>query len=419
MNVLIIGSGGREHALAQAISKSELLINLYAIPGNIGIAKYAKCISLDPLDNDLIKDFVVKNNISLVIPGSEVFLANGITDALLDTKAFVFGPTKKAAQIETSKQFAKDLMRKYKIPTAEFEVFSDFLEAKQYVSTKGVPIVLKYDGLAAGKGVVVAFTMDEALDALKQMLLDRKYGFGKVVIEEYLEGEEFSLICLVNNDSVIPMPIAQDHKRLLDDDLGPNTGGMGIYSPVPIIPDDAIYYAEKEIVKRTVDALVLENTPFTGFLYAGLILTSSGPKVIEFNARLGDPEAEVILPKLETDLLEIIKALGTPNIVYPKWNKQFNLGVVMASKGYPEKYDINYPIYGVELLDENVYHMGTSLYANELVTSGGRVILVCGEGKTLEEAKQKAYNNIEKIRCDNLVYRSDIGNKSIRGMKNG
>jgi phosphoribosylamine--glycine ligase len=419
MNVLIIGSGGREHALAQTISKSDLLTKLYAIPGNIGIAKYATCIDIDPLDNKRIRDFVNENNISLVIPGSEVFLENGITDSLVGTSAFVFGPTIKASQIETSKEFAKDLMKKYDIPTAEYEVFANYNDAKEYVLKKGVPIVLKYDGLAAGKGVVVAYTMFEALEALKTMLVDRKYGSDKVVVEEFLEGEEFSLISFVFNDVFIPMPIAQDHKRLLNNDLGPNTGGMGIYSPVPIIPNEAIHEAHTSIVKKTIDALLNENIPFVGFLYAGLILTSDGPKVIEFNARLGDPEAEVILPKLQSDFLEVINAIQTDEVIMPTWKKQFNLGVVMASKGYPDKYDKLVPIHGVELLSEHVYHMGTSLVNNQLVSNGGRVLLVCGEGKTLEEAKQKAYNYIEKISCDNLMYRSDIGNKSIRGMKNG
>ncbi|MBN2605332.1 MAG: phosphoribosylamine--glycine ligase [Bacilli bacterium] len=419
MNVLIIGSGGREHALAQVISKSNSLTNLYAIPGNIGIAKYAKCIEINPLDNNAMKDFVIEFNISLVIPGSEVYLENGITDALFETSAFVFGPTKEASQIETSKEFAKNIMKKYDIPTAEYEVFSEYNDAKEYVLSKGVPIVLKYDGLAAGKGVVVAYTMFEALEALKTMLVDKKYGSNKVVIEEFLQGEEFSLISFVFNDVFIPMPIAQDHKRLLDNDLGPNTGGMGIYSPVPIIDNDTILEAENFIVKRMVKALLAENIPFVGFLYAGLILTANGPKVIEFNARLGDPEAEVILPKLQTDFLDLINGLQTENVLYPIWKKQFNLGVVLASKGYPNHYDVSVPIYGVESLGDSVYHMGTSIVNNHLVTNGGRVLLVCGEGKTLEEAKQKAYNYIEKIRCDNLCYRSDIGNKSIRGMNNG
>lgn len=419
MNVLIIGSGGREHALAQVINRSKRLNKLYAIPGNPGIAEFATCINIDPLDNECIKNFALSNDISLIIPGSEQYLENGISDYFKNTNVLVFGPSKKASQIETSKEFAKKIMKKYDIPTAEYQIFNQYNEAKKYVLTKGAPLVIKYDGLAGGKGVVVSLTINEALDALKTMLVDKKYGNSNVIIEDYLEGEEFSLISFVNKSQVIPMPIAKDHKRLLDNDCGPNTGGMGVYSPVPSIPKNEVLFAIDAIVKKTIKAFQSEKIDYIGFLYAGLILTKNGPKVIEFNARLGDPEAEVILPKLESDFIEIIMSLFEEKDILVTWNKKFNLGVVLASKGYPGKYQLSYQIEGLKDIKSNLYHMGTSKESHSLLTNGGRVLLVCGEGLTLEDARQKAYNNLNKIKCENLIFRSDIGNILNRGKVNG
>lgn len=414
MNVLVLGSGGREHALCHAIHKSNKLNKLYAIPGNPGIAKFAVCIDLNPMDNNLIKEFVIQNSIDLIIPGSEVYLENGITDVFKNTTTKVFGPNKKAAQIESSKEFAKDLMKKYNIPTATYEVFDNYNDAKEHILNNKIPTVIKYDGLAGGKGVVVAMSTIEALEALKLMLLDKKYGNSNVIIEEYLEGPEFSLMCFVHNDLIIPMPIAQDHKRLLEDDKGPNTGGMGIYSSVPIIQDHIIKNAMDKVMIPTVQAMVKENAPFTGFLYGGLMNTTDGPKVIEFNARFGDPETEVILPKLKTDILEIIENLFENKITEINWSNDYYVGVVMASKGYPLSYEKGHSITGLELVEDLVFHMGTKQTKNGLVTNGGRVLLVTGKGASLEEAQIKAYQNVSKINCDNLIFRKDIGNQSIK-----
>lgn len=415
MNVLILGSGGREHALARTISKSKLLTNLCVIPGNPGMKNIAKCINIDPMNNDLIKEFCSKEKIDLIIPGSEVFLENGIKDAFENTKTKVFGPSKNAARIESSKEYAKNLMRKYNIPTAEYDVFDNYEAAVSYVKNVGVPIVIKYDGLAGGKGVVVCMELDEAIESLDKMLNQKIYGNSKVVIEEYLEGPEFSLMAFVHEDNLITMPIAQDHKRLNNFDEGPNTGGMGIYSSVPFISEKVISTATSEIMQKTIKALIKEGNSFTGFLYGGLMLTKKGPKVIEFNARFGDPEAEVILPKLETDILEIITELFKGNVVKSNWNNDFYLGVVMASKGYPFIYEKNYEIKGLELVNDFVYHMGTKEIDNKIVSNGGRVLLVMGKGKTIKEAKSNAYNNVSLIKCDNLIYRTDIGDKALKG----
>ena len=419
MNILILGQGGREHALAHSVSKSKLLNKLYVAKGNPGIASIATIVDINPLDNEAIMKFSIDHKIDLIIPGSEVYLENGIADQFKDSKTLVFGPTKKAAQIETSKAFAKTIMNKYDIPTAEYEIFDNYKDALNYLDTVSIPIVIKYDGLAAGKGVVVATSKSEAVAALKLMLFDRVYGNEKVIIEEFLEGEEFSLMTFVHNDLVIPMPIAQDHKRLLDNDLGPNTGGMGVYSPVPIISEENVNYAINNVMKKAASALVEENCNFTGFLYGGLIQTKEGPKVIEFNARFGDPEAEVILPKLKSDILEIITQLLESNIKNIVWDEDYYLGVVLASKGYPKKYNIDHKIQGVYKTSNQVFHMGTKTLGNELLTNGGRVLLIIGSGNTLKKAKENAYKNIERIKCDNLIYRKDIGSKSLKRWNNG
>ncbi len=305
-------------------------------------------------------------------------------------------------------------MKKYDIPTAEYQIFDNYNEAIKYLDKKEIPIVIKYDGLAAGKGVVVATTKDEAVNALKIMLEDKKYGNGSVIIEEFLEGEEFSLMAFVHDEIVIPMPIAQDHKRLLDNDLGPNTGGMGVYSPVPIISKESVDYAVLNVMKKAAKGLVKEKYNFTGFLYGGLIQTIDGPKVIEFNARFGDPEAEVILPKLKTDFLEIINNLLHSTVKEIVWDNDYYLGVVLASKGYPNKYSINHKISGINKTDSPLFHMGTKMIDKELFTNGGRVLLVTGKGKTIEEAKENAYINVKNIECENLIYRTDIGAKSVK-----
>ncbi len=414
MNVLVLGSGGREHALCHTISKSSRVDNLYAMPGNPGIREVAVCVDSDPFDHLKLKEFVNIYKIDLIIPGSEVHLESGVTDLFFNTPTKVFGPTNKAVRIESSKEFAKDLMAKHNIPTARYRAFEDYKNAVDYVRENGTPIVIKYDGLAGGKGVVVAKTLDEAIDSLKLMLVDKRYGDSKVIIEEYLEGPEFSLMCFVDGNKIIPMPIAQDHKRLYDNDLGPNTGGMGIYSSVPIIPDEVVEETLETIIKPTIEALIKEDSSFTGFLYGGLMLTKSGPKVIEFNARFGDPEAEVILPKLESDIIDIIDGLYNDVITEVKWNNTYYVGVVMASKGYPKEYQKGYSIKGLKDTSSIVYHMGTREENDVLLTNGGRVLLVTGNGETIEKAIDNAYDNVSKIECKNLIYRNDIGNKSVK-----
>ncbi len=413
MNVLVVGSGGREHALCYAVHKSNKVDSLYAIPGNPGMGQIATCVALDPMDNEAIKQFALTHNVQLIIPGSEVYLENGIKDTFDDTDIYVFGPSKQAAMIESSKEYAKDLMKKYDIPTADYAVFDEYEEAKAYIENGPIPIVIKYNGLAGGKGVVVAMSKQEALDALVLMLKDRVYGNSNVVIEEYLEGPEFSFMTFVHNNRVIPMPISQDHKRLLDGDQGPNTGGMGIYSSVPIIPADVVEEAYLNVMVKTAKAMVKENNSFTGFLYGGLMLTTTGPKVIEFNARFGDPETEVILPKLKTDIIDIIFALFNEKEIEIEWSNKYYVGVVMASKGYPLSYTKGHPIKGLDTIQDLVFHMGTKMDGDTLVTNGGRVLLITGKGTSLQEAQRNAYHNVNKIKCDNLIYRTDIGYRAL------
>ena len=303
--VLVVGGGGREHAIVHALSKSKKVEKIFAAPGNAGIANLAECLNIKDTEVEKIVSFAKDNAIDLVVVGPEASLALGIIDALRGAGIKAFGPTKAAAQIEASKNFAKDLMFKYNIPTARYEVFTDYKEAIDYVKVSPIPTVIKYDGLAAGKGVVVAMTLEEADNALKDMLLDDKFGHGKVVIEEYLEGPEFSFMCFVNGENVYPLEMAQDHKRAYDNDLGPNTGGMGAYSPLPFITKEDYEYALNEIMIPTAKAMVHDGYPFTGVLYGGLMKTKRGIKVIEFNARFGDPETEVVLPRLESDLYDV------------------------------------------------------------------------------------------------------------------
>jgi phosphoribosylamine--glycine ligase len=413
MNVLVLGSGGREHALCHSINKSKKLTKLYAIPGNPGIGQIAECIDIDPMNNDKVKEFAEFFNIDLIIPGSEVYLENGITDCFVGTNIKVFGPTKKASQIESSKEYAKALMKRHNIPTSTYEVFNDYKKAETHIMNCKIPTVIKYDGLAGGKGVIVATSREQALEAIDIMLRQKKYGNSNVIIEEFLEGPEFSLMCFVNNGTIIPMPIAQDHKRLLDNDQGPNTGGMGIYSSVPIIPQQEVQQAMEKIMIPTINAMKDEGNPFTGFLYGGLILTKQGLKVIEFNARFGDPETEVILPKLESDLLDIMVDILNEKLPIISWNNDYYVGVVLASKGYPNAYAKGYQIDGLDTIEDMVYHMGTIEVDGQIKTNGGRVLLVMGKGNTLEDAIDEVYGNISKIKCENLMYRTDIGKQSL------
>lgn len=409
--VLVVGGGGREHAIIHALSKSSKVDEIYAAPGNAGISKLAMCVNIKDTDIENIVEFSKAENIDLVVIGPEASLALGIVDRLKEEKIKVFGPTKDAALIESSKEFAKDLMQKYNIPTARYEVFSDYKEAKSYIDLAPLPTVIKFDGLAQGKGVVVATSKEEADNALKDMLLNVKFGEGKVVVEEYLEGPEFSFMCFVNGSNVYPLEMAQDHKRAFDNDLGPNTGGMGAYSPLPFITKDDYDYALNKIMIPTAKALVREGHPFTGVLYGGLMKTKKGIKVIEFNARFGDPETEVVLPRLKTDIFDAFNDVIDGKEPKLEWDNNYTIGIVLASKGYPGSYAKGFKIENG--MDDNIYHMGTKFDdEGNLVTNGGRVLFAVESAPTLEEANKLANELVDKVKCDNLYHRTDIGAKA-------
>ncbi|MBA4538239.1 phosphoribosylamine--glycine ligase [Bacillus aquiflavi] len=417
MKVLVIGRGGREHAICRKVNESKHVEKVYVAPGNPGMGDVAELVSIDEQSQDQLVKFAKDKSIGLVIIGPENPLLDGLADRFHEAGIPVFGPNKKAALIEGSKSFAKQLMVKYNIPTAHYKTFTNYEEAKVYVEEHGAPIVIKADGLAAGKGVTVAFTKEEALQSLAEMMLDEKFGAASstVVIEEFLSGEEFSLMAFVNGDIVVPMEIAQDHKRAFDGDKGPNTGGMGAYSPVPHIEEDVVQTAIETILKPTAQALIQEGRSFCGILYAGLILTETGPKVIEFNARFGDPETQVVLPRLKSDLVDIMMTLlkgEEPEVI---WNEEACLGVVAASKGYPESYKKGAVLKGLNKLQSvDLYHAGTAKnIEGDFITNGGRVLLVCAKAKTLKEARDIVYAELKKIECDEVFYRSDIGYKAI------
>ncbi len=405
--VLVIGSGGREHAIVDALSRSARVQKIYACPGNPGMARHATCCDISVTDVPALVDFVKEKNIDLTVVGPEASLAAGIADALKAEGRRVFGPTKSAARIESSKEFAKEIMEKYGVPTGFYKSFDRYEDAKAYAESLPLPTVIKYDGLAAGKGVVVAATREEADAALRDMLLNSSFGQGRVLIEEFLDGPEFSFMCAVGGRKVYPLALAQDHKRAYDGDKGPNTGGMGAYSPLPFISDEVRERALKEIMQRTADGLADEGIDYTGILYGGLILTKEGPKVIEFNARFGDPETEVVLPRLKSDIYDLFDAAIDSADHKTEWSDEACLGVVLASEGYPGSYNK-----GVEL-DlggcKKVYHMGTALKDGKLVSAGGRVAMVTGKGKTLEEAAKNAYSDVKKAEKSGLFYRKDIG----------
>ena len=414
MKVLVIGSGGRCHAIVEALSRSPKAEKIYCAPGNAGIAALAECVAIKDTDVEGLVTFAKENGVELTVVGPEAALAIGVVDRFREEGLKIFGPTKAAAEIESSKDFAKRLMVKYDVPTASYETFTDFEAAMAYVRRGSLPTVLKYDGLAAGKGVVIAQTYDEAETALRDMLLDTKFGEGRVVIEDFLDGEEFSLMCFVAGHSVVPMPVAQDHKRAYDNDEGPNTGGMGAYTELPFVTEEDKAYAMQNIMQRVADALVAEGCPFTGVLYGGLIKTKDGIKVIEFNARFGDPETEVVLPRLESDAVELFTVVAEGREPEVKWSNKATLGIVLASKGYPGSYDKGFAIRGTENVGAKVYHMGTAVKDGELVTAGGRVMIVVAEADTLRDAQLKAQAEIAKIECENLFHRTDIGRKAFK-----
>lgn len=416
MKVLVIGRGGREHAIAWKMAQSALKPEIFVAPGNVGMrlitgqtGAQVTLVNIDENATEALRDFAIENHIDLTVVGPEAALANDIATVFRTAGLRIFAPTAAAARIESSKEFAKDLMRKYHIPTAAYRTFEDYEAAKQYLDEQGAPIVIKYDGLAAGKGVVVAMSTKEADNALKDMLLDNRFGKGKVVMEEFLQGPEFSLLTLVNGEQVVPLVIAQDHKRAYDGDKGPNTGGMGAYAPVPVIPQAQIDWAVEHIMKPTAKALMTEGCPFCGVLYGGLMLTKEGPKVIEFNARFGDPETEVVLPKLKSDLTQMILDVLDNKEVKPEFHEEAFLGVVLAAKGYPGSYSKNIPLNNPAGIPQQVFCMGVKEENGQLLSNGGRVLFVVGKGTTLKEAQQDAYQGVARMAHPDLFFRNDIG----------
>ncbi|MFC6464030.1 phosphoribosylamine--glycine ligase [Marinilactibacillus sp. GCM10026970] len=418
MNLLVIGSGGREHAIAKKLNQSPLSETVYCIPGNAGMKLdgiQIKDLSLD--DHDQLIAFAVDHQIDWTIIGPEVPLFNGLADDFYKNGLSVFGPSKAATLIEASKAFAKELMVNQGIPTAAYQVFDEYEKAKAYIQAQGAPIVIKADGLASGKGVIVAETMEEAQKALKEMMQDNKFGesASQVVIEECLAGEEFSLMAFVNGENIFPMPISQDHKRLLELDKGPNTGGMGAYSPVPHISEETVAEAVKRILQPAAQGLADSQTPFTGVLYAGVIATESGPKTIEFNARFGDPETQVVLNRMESDLVEVITDILDEKDPDIKWKTTgIDLGVVVAAKGYPEKYDLDILIEPTESEDTITYYAGVKEKDGHLYSNGGRIYLLEACGESIAEAQQKIYNQLNKVNSQKVIYRKDIGDKAKR-----
>ena len=414
MKVLVIGGGGREHAIVEALSRSERVSKIFCAPGNAGIAALAQCVPVKDTDVDGLLSFARENAVDLTVVGPEAALSAGVADAFRAAGLRIFGHSKAATRIESSKEFAKQLMQKFGVPTAAYRSFSDYSEALEYVSRRPFPAVLKYDGLAAGKGVVIAATMDEAREALASMLLDHRFGQGRVVVEDYLEGPEFSFMCFVNGDDVYPMPLAQDHKRAFDGDLGPNTGGMGAYTGLPFITEADREFAYQEIMCKAASGMVSEGCPLCGVLYGGLMKTADGIKVIEFNARFGDPETEVVLPLLESDAFEVFDAIASGKPAEDiRWSSDVAMGVVMASKGYPGSYAKGFAIEGADDAGCTVFHMGTALSDGRLVTAGGRVIMPVCRGRSLAEARRLVYEAVGRIHCENLYYRNDIGHQAL------
>ncbi|KGR91013.1 phosphoribosylamine--glycine ligase [Ureibacillus massiliensis 4400831 = CIP 108448 = CCUG 49529] len=413
MKVLVIGSGGREHAIAKKFSIAPSVEKVFVAPGNDGMRQDAEIVPIDALNFEELASFAKEKNIDLTFVGPEQPLAAGIVDYFQKENLTIFGPTKAAARIEGSKSYAKQIMKKYNIPTAAYETFTEAEQAIRYVKEQGAPIVVKADGLAAGKGVIVAMTEEEAIEAINDMIGNQRFGesSSRVVIEEFLDGEEFSFMSFVHKGQIYPMVIAQDHKRAYDGDKGPNTGGMGAYSPVPQIPQEVVSRAYIEIVEPTVKAMEEEGASFTGILYAGLILTNQGPKVIEFNARFGDPETQVVLPRMTSDFGLFMKALMEEKFYDLQWSNEAMLGVVIAADGYPETVTKGNPLPNLDELSQNfdVYHAGTKVIDGQYVGNGGRVLLVATKAETLKEAQEKVYEGLNKFEWRQFFYRKDIG----------
>ena len=417
MNVMVIGSGGREHAIIKKIKENPNVDKIYALPGNGGIAQDAICVNIGAKEIEKQVEFAISNNIDFAIVAPDDPLVLGAVDELEKAGIKCFGPNKKAAIIEGSKVFAKNLMKKYNIPTAKYEVFSDSKEAIKYLETAPIPTVIKADGLALGKGVIIANTLEEAKKAVKTIMEDKVFGASgaKVVIEEFMEGPEVSVLTFTDGKKIIPMVSSMDHKRALDGDKGLNTGGMGTIAPNPYYTDDIAKKCMQEIFIPTIEAMNKENRTFKGCLYFGLMITKNGPKVVEYNCRFGDPETQVVLPLLETDLLNIMIATANEKLseINVKFNNKSACCVIMASGGYPEKYETGYEINISKDIEAQIYIAGAKEKEGKLYTSGGRVLAVSTTADTLKQAIEKAYKEVEKISFKNAHYRKDIGTKCV------
>ncbi|MBS0309318.1 MAG: phosphoribosylamine--glycine ligase [Proteobacteria bacterium] len=421
MKILVVGSGGREHALAWKIAQSPRIQMVYVAPGNGGTALDPHLQNVPISDPAALAQFVIQENIALTVVGPETPLAAGIVNIFREQNLKIFGPTKEAAQLESSKDFAKAFMQRHGIPTAEYQTFADVKAAHDYIDQKGAPIVIKADGLAAGKGVVVAMSLDEAHAAVDMMLSDNKLGDAgaRVVIEEFLDGEEASFIVMVDGKNILPLATSQDHKRLQDNDQGPNTGGMGAYSPAPIVTPALHAKVMREIIQPTVQGMAKDGIPFTGFLYAGLMIDKSGnAKTLEFNCRMGDPETQPIMARLKTDFLTVAEHAvnGTLNEIELEWDRRTALGVVLAAAGYPDAPRKGDTITGipVETADYVTFHAGTSFAGGKLTTSGGRVLCVVGLGDSVKMAQRQAYAAADQIKFDGMQFRRDIGWRALK-----
>ncbi|MBR1579717.1 MAG: phosphoribosylamine--glycine ligase [Selenomonadaceae bacterium] len=425
MNIMVIGSGGREHALVWKLAQSPLAEKIYAVPGNPGIAELATCVeNINVKDHAAVIDFAQRNEIGLVVIGPEAPLVEGLADDLIAADIKAFGPTAAAAQLEGSKIFAKQLMKKYAIPTARYEIFSDADAAKDYVRREGAPIVVKADGLAAGKGVIVAQTVDEALNAIDEIMTQKSFGAAgnRIVVEEFMDGEEASLLAFTDGKTVVPMIPSQDHKRVDDGDLGLNTGGMGSYAPAPIVDQNVLNAAVEKILKPTVEAMSKEGKTYRGCLYAGLMIVNGEPKVVEFNARFGDPETQVVLPLLKSDLVELMIACadGTLDGRTIDWSDESAVCVILASGGYPKSYRKGMAIDGInkaKALGVLIFHAGTAQRDGELITSGGRVLGVVTLDKNLRAAVEKNYKAVGVINFEGMHFRHDIAARALNRSK--
>jgi phosphoribosylamine--glycine ligase len=421
MNILILGSGGREHALAWKCAQDDAIRQIFVAPGNAGSALENKCtnVAINILDNAAIIAFAKANAVDLVIVGPEAPLVNGVVNACRAASIKIWGPTQFAAQLEGSKAFAKHFLKRHQIPTAFYDVFTDVAAAKAYIDQNSAPIVIKADGLAAGKGVIVAMTVAEAYEAIDDMLAGNKFGDAgsRVVIEQFLDGEEASFICMIDGHNILPMATSQDHKRIFENDQGANTGGMGAYSPAPVVTSEVFDQVMKHIMRPTVDGMAADGHPYTGFLYAGLMIDAEGTaRVIEFNCRFGDPETQPIMMRLKSSLVDLVEAGLRGNLPsHAEWDSRPSIGIVLAAGGYPAEIQTGDVIQGLDYVNDSskVFHAGTTLKDGNTVTSGGRVLCVTAIADTVLEAQQKALAHIQKISFDGMQYRRDIGYRAI------